>query len=302
MNVVDNSVQSQFATLKKESDVYSRSADDAERERQREEHHLNVLQSSRLRLEDEIRVAHTELGTETRKKKILDDEKKRLMQTMDADRQAIINISSELKGIDADERTQKMQFVKEMESLNNELEFLLAQCENQKTIGLLDADTINWLVETKLNQKLLSIQSGLGGDNPDDESNFAEIEKWNEVISKTKTELDALAQAQEKLDAAEKEKGGLEHRVRELRNKFVNENGKIGVLEIDDLEAKWEQERGNDDSARGDSSGDIDMNENSHSDRNENGETVHMQLFYDSKEYNVPLETAHPSNASEFAV
>ncbi len=225
MNVVDNSVQSQFASLKKESDAYSHAADDAERDRQREEHQLHVLQSSRLRLEDEIRVAHTELGTETRKKKILEDEKKRLLKTMEVDRQAIIKITSELEGIDADEKRQKMNFVKEMESLNNELEFLLDQCEDQKTIGLLAVDTIDWLIEAKLNQKLMSVQSGPGGENPDDESNFTEIERWNEVISKTKSALDELGQAQDTLDSAEKEKEELEHRIQELRNKFVHENG-----------------------------------------------------------------------------
>ncbi len=75
---------------------------------------------------------------------------------------------------------------------------------------------------------------------------------------------------------------------------------------MDDLEAKWEQNWSYDDSAGGDSCRDMDVDENSHSNQNQNqnqqnAETVHMQLFYDSKENNVPVETAHPSNVSEFA-
>ena len=224
MNLVDNSVQTQFAVLKKDTDAYRNAANAADRDRRREEEQLRVLQSSRIRLEEDIRVAHTELGTETRKKKILDDERKRLKDTMETDRQAIIKITSELKGIDADEKRQKINFVKEMESLNNELEFLLSQCENQKTLRLLDAETMNWMIETKLSQKVRSVQSDSDGPNVEDGSYFAEIEKWNVILSKTKNESEAFADAHQKHDASLKEKDELENLVHGLRIKFMAKN------------------------------------------------------------------------------
>ena len=222
MNVVDNSIQAEFGRVNNEINVLRNAAAAAERDRRREEEQLRNLRSTQMHLEESLRIAHTELGTVTRKQKILEDERKRLMQVMESDRQSIVKITSELKGIEADEKKQKLSFVKEMETLNNEIDLLLTQCENKKTLRLIDLETVNWLVETKI-----SIMT-----NKEDpvESYSVENEKWNAIATKIKESLEALVDAQKKHAAGVKEKVELENLVRGLRSKFLSENN-VGVLD-----------------------------------------------------------------------
>lgn len=272
-----NGVQAQqFAALQKATATYQNDAKMADHMRRREVDLMNRATEQQRRLEEELRAAHGELGEEARNQKNLDIEGKRFKQAIEADRQSIVKITSELKGIEANEKEQKTQFVNEMESLNNENDFILTNRENKKTCQLLDTENVNWLSETKLVAKTTSKMDGV-----DELQAAEENEKWREVAAQVNEELAGLVDAEGKGGAATKESNELEQFIQQLRSKFLSENGNIGQMEIDDLEAKWEQqyeynsyeEEGGENAMETDDGG-----------KAAGSSPVHMELFYNDQD------------------
>ena len=138
---------------------------------------------------------------------------------MASDHQAIIQITSELQGLEADETAEKTKFVKEMESGLDEIDFLLHQRENERLIRLLEGETVKSLVDTKLAAVMSEI--GVGGGSSADEMNNA---AWTEISATVKEGLNDILDAEERVSVALKERKELEHLVVGLRQKFAAEN------------------------------------------------------------------------------
>ncbi len=114
-----------------------------------------------------------------------------------------------------------MQFIKEMEALNNENDFILTQRRNKKTSQLLDVENVNWLVETKLNAmaNIGAIEGGVDG------MQTEESEQWSKIATRVKDELEGLAEVEEKGASLGNECNELEQMLQQLRAKFLSEHG-----------------------------------------------------------------------------
>ena len=114
-----------------------------------------------------------------------------------------------------------MAFIKEMDALNNENHFILTQRENKKTSQLLDVDNVNWLVETKLNAMAnnRAIEGGADG------MQTEESEQWNDIATRVKDELVALAEVEQRGADLVNESNELEQMLQQLRDKFLAEHG-----------------------------------------------------------------------------
>ena len=97
---MNNMQAQQFAALQKTTSVYRDETKTADHMRRREADLMNREVQQQNRLEEELRVAHGELGEETRKRRNLDVERNRHSQSSEADRQANVTITSELKGVE----------------------------------------------------------------------------------------------------------------------------------------------------------------------------------------------------------
>ena len=128
----------------------------------------------------------------------------------------------------ANEKEQKIQFVKEMDSLSTESDYLLRRKENKKIAALLDADQVKWLVETKL-EALANTNDGAG------EVRAAEgDEKWGDVASRVKEEMAGMVDDNATKEAATKENNELEQFLQQLRAKVMAENS-VGLSQSTNL-------------------------------------------------------------------
>ena len=97
---MNNMQAQQFAALQKTTSVYRDETKTADHMRRREADLMNREGQQQNRLEEELRVAHGELGEGTRKRRNLEVERNRHSQSSEADRQANVTITSELKGVE----------------------------------------------------------------------------------------------------------------------------------------------------------------------------------------------------------
>jgi len=275
-----NGVQAQqFAALQKATATYQNDAKMADHLRRREVDLMNRVTEQQRRLEEELRAAHGEVGEAARNQKNIDVEGKRYKQAIEADQRSIVKITSELKGIEANEKEQKTAFVNEMESLNNENDIILTNRQNKKICQLLDAENVTWLCDTKLVARTTTTTGEVDG--ADEPRAAEESERWREVAARVNEELTGLVDVEEKGGAAAKESAELEQFIQQLRSKFLSENGNIGQMEIDDLEAKWEQqyeynsfeEEGGENAMEADDGG-----------KTAGSSPVHMELFYNNQD------------------
>ena len=98
---MNTSQAQQFASLQRATSAYHNDAKVADQMRIRETETMNRAIDRNRRDEEKLRIAHGELGEETRKAKNLSIERERIKNAMESDRQSIIRITSELKGIEA---------------------------------------------------------------------------------------------------------------------------------------------------------------------------------------------------------
>jgi len=106
-----------------------------------------------------------------------------------------------------------------MESLNNENDFILTHRENKKISQLLDAETVNWFVEIKLNA---TTKHGIDG--ADEVHTVDESERWSEDATRAKDESAGLIEIEGRSYELTKKKNELEKFLQQLRAKFLLEH------------------------------------------------------------------------------
>lgn len=208
-----------FNGLQQETQKFQNEARTYDRQRRLEEDKLKNIRLTQLALEEKLRNIANELGQEIRNKKIEEEKHVRLRQAMASDHQAIIQMTNELQGLEADEISEKTKFVKEMESGLHEIDFLLNQRENERLLRLLEGETVKSLVDTKL--AALMSEIGVGGGSSADELNNA---AWTEISANVMEGLKDILEAEEKVSVALEERKELENLVQGLRAKFAAEN------------------------------------------------------------------------------
>lgn len=216
---MDDNVTAQFNLLIRERDEFKNAAGIAERERRREEQILQGHRSAMHQVADQLRIAQSDDGEGTRKLQTLKDTKVRLAHQIESDRQEIVRVTNEMKGKDSEDKTQKWKFVSEMDSINDELDLLLTKEENENTLKLLDVDTVNWLVETKL----FPLTNNVEG--MDEDYIEAEHEKGRDIKTKIDDASTALREAQKKAAAVDQAEKELEIILQGLREQFMLDHG-----------------------------------------------------------------------------
>lgn len=207
-------ISKEFNNLLNEKEAFNAAAATAERERRREEQILSGHRSAAQQVSDQLRVAQSESGEVARKLQNLRESKVRLARQIEADRMEIVKVTNELKGKESDDKKQKWNFVKEMEGINDELYDLLAREEEEKTMRLIDVDTVQWLIETKL-------ASMMNQEGMDEHYAEAENEKWREIQSKIEEARSGLVEAKQTIEMEMRERNELEKTLGTLREKFA---------------------------------------------------------------------------------
>jgi hypothetical protein len=116
------------------------------------------------------------------------------------------------------EKEQKVHFVKEMESLNNENDFILTNCENRKLSHLLDVDNIQWLLEIELPSMLSNMHEGRDDNINDDDK------VHDGIVGRIKDEASLLLEIEGKSEALVEQTTELEILLQQLRTKFTNKH------------------------------------------------------------------------------
>lgn len=272
------------------------------------------LRESHASITEKIRVAHALLGTETNKRQLLHLEEGRLRKLLGDDRAAIVELAGKLEGFDAEEKARKVQFMKEMHTLNDELESSLTQYEEKSWMNLITFDSIQLLIEEVSS-------AGLGMDLKSDGN-----DSGSSLTERLTESFELLQGATEKINHKNETRKNLEEEVRNLRAKALLGQGAtnagsepLGEMEIDELERLWEQTwEAEDDSSNmknpeGSSAKNVPGNEGTHLDTQE--QTVNMDLFYgnahehdeqpveDEMEYGAEIDSAYmipgPENCQE---
>ena len=159
-------------------------------------------------------MAQSESGEVARKLQNLKESKIRLGRQIEADRMEIVKVTNELKGKESDDKKQKWNFVKEMEAINDELYDLLAKEEEEKTMRLIDLDTVQWLIETKF-------VSMMNQEGVDEHYAEAEKEKWRDIYSKIEEARDDFVEAKRTVEVDMMEREKLENSLGALQKKFA---------------------------------------------------------------------------------
>jgi hypothetical protein len=205
----------QFNILLSERDAHNSAAQTADLARRREEQLLSSHRSTSAHLLEQLNISKSKEGEVARKLQNLNEAKLRLQKGIESERAEIVKLSNELRGRELQEREMKRAFVKEMEGMNDELDDLLCKAENGKIMRLIDKETVQWLVETKLGGIMKQAVNGM-----DENYVEAENEKWREVRGKIEEALGGLVEADEKVREEMGEKAELEKMLGALREKF----------------------------------------------------------------------------------
>ena len=91
-----------FNGLQQETQKFQNEARTYDRQRRLEEDKLKNVRLTQLQLEERLRNIANELGQEIRNKKIEEEKHFRLRQAMASDHQAIIQMTNELQGLEAE--------------------------------------------------------------------------------------------------------------------------------------------------------------------------------------------------------
>jgi chromosome segregation ATPase len=133
---------SQFEALSREESSFRAAAAQADRDRGRIAARLPPLQKEQERLSTKIREASDALGHFHREHAIQLKEHERLEQLHAEDRMALEELAHESDRVETQEMTAKQEFIKEMESLNDDLSELLKQQEDHRFQKLLSPETV----------------------------------------------------------------------------------------------------------------------------------------------------------------
>ena len=132
----------------------------------------------------------------------------------------------------ADEREQKIHFVKEMEALNDENDIILTHRENKKLSHLLDAATANWLVRIELeNAVVVAARNGtmvdddFGAEVADNGGGERSSSRWSEEVSaRVKDEAADLIEIEGRVDDLTRKTNEMEMFLQQLRARFLLEH------------------------------------------------------------------------------
>ena len=150
--VNQNSVQAQFFALNRDRDGLRIATNTSVRERRDEEDLLRRLRETQAALAEKIEATNATLGLETKKRQLLCAEDGRLNKVMKEEKNSIIELTSELEELNGEDRVRKVGFVKEMNSLNDELDSSLRQYEDRRIMRLLTEESISRVVFSRLNE------------------------------------------------------------------------------------------------------------------------------------------------------
>jgi len=225
--------------------------------RRREVDLMNRASEQNKRDEEQCRIVHGNLGEEIRKAKTLEAERKRYKDGIENDRRENVTVTSELKGkevrvvvylslcsvcwysiliyiihtsikqqpqhnIQTNSKEQKIQWIKEMDVINNEIDLHQTNDEHKKTSKLLDAANVTWIVETNLDGLVKnSMNDTHGGVDVDGQNTTTE---WDGVVSLTREELSGLANVEERREITMNEMKLLEQTIHQLRVKFLSKH------------------------------------------------------------------------------
>ena len=109
-----------------------------------------------------------------------------------------------------------MQWIKAMEVINDENDFILTKAENTKTSKYLNVENVEHIVETKLTN-FVTMNNNNNGDGQT-------ADEWNEIATLVKDETAGLAKVEENGIVQAKEMKELEQLIHQLRARFLSEN------------------------------------------------------------------------------
>jgi len=242
--VVDpRSVQDQFVLLTRECDKLRRDVDIAEKNRRNEEVSLQNLRSRQATITNEIRAAHAKLGTFTKKKELIENEKMRLDAIFEDDRNQIISLNDTLGRMKMKEERQKKIFIKEMDSLNNDMDRELKRYEEKKIISRhITVESVKLVIDTKIREE------------SERNTDTNEINIWNDFATNVQYSLDTQREENLKFERELKYQKDLKREIETLRSRALKGQGSgdeirapIGEIELEELEKLWDESWENDD-------------------------------------------------------
>lgn len=240
--IVDpNSVQTQFATLNRDRDAYQNAAKAADYQRINEEKILRNLRSTQTELLEKLRFAHSKLGEEDKKRNILREEEARLKKSLKEDKHEIIRLTSEVDGMESEEKTQKKSFVKEIDRLNIDLDKELKIYREKLAMKDITVKNLRILLNTKMLEEMKweeEQQQNQGGGS--DHQN-----KWRNLSEKLNQSLEIFQDSTDKYKNEMNTLKSFESEKHMMRTKMIT-NGSakdepLGDMELDELERLWEE-------------------------------------------------------------
>lgn len=248
--VVDpHSVQSQFTQLSKDIEKLKNVAHAADRERRHEEGLLKSLQQSQKVLNEKLRDAHATLGTETKRRQLLRNEEAKWKQIMSQDYEKIQELTHKMNVLEEKEKFRKESFIKEIDTLNNDLEIALRQYEERSYTKLITRETCLELVEL-VKAKYSGKENTCGFHYKSLENNIGEEERsshpnGDELIKKLKVETNALIGAISTTQIHSTRRDELLQKCVSLREDLkqikIQHGEGLSETELDELERLWEQ-------------------------------------------------------------
>jgi len=226
-----HSVQAQFANLNNECESLRHSTTVTNNERRQEENLIKKLLQEQRTLTNQIRIAHTNLGAENKKRQLLEDEMKRLRDILRSDRKHILDITSELLGLKDEEKNRKRKFVEEMNDCNNDLEMGLQSYQNKNFLNMISTKTVKMLIDVILEKEL-------DKEKKQNKENFqasAEVDclnvstKWKDLDTRMRESHELIKEASSKMRRELNHRQKLKSDISKLRFKVLK-----GAESIDD--------------------------------------------------------------------
>jgi hypothetical protein len=271
-----NSVQSQFQTLASHKTHLENQIRQANAERLAETQKINSIRASHQNLMERMRVASSNIGVEEKKREVYRNEVGRMESNLKEDQTALKELSVGVEKLQQLQTQSKYQFVKEMESLNDEMGDALRRWEESGLEALLNVDTCQVLkqfLERKVHVHVTNMNCQPQGSNNDNEKS-----QWVELLH----DIDSFAERLETLNGMCKEEkennAELFDNAMEFRNAVQQQNNEaLGNEELDSLEKLWEASTEFDENLHG---GPDDMLEAGIA---TDCQPTHMQLIYDGQ-------------------
>ena len=266
-----NSVQSQFQALASHKTHLENQIRQANAERLTETQKINSIRASHQNLMERTRVASSNIGVEEKKREVYRNEAGRMESNLKEDQTALKELCLGVEKLQQFQTQSKYQFVKEMESLNDEMGDALRRWEESGLEALLNVDTCQVLKQF-LERKVTNVNCQPQGSNNDNETS-----QWVDLLQ----DFASFAERLETLNGMCKEEkennAELFDKAMEFRNAVQQQNNEaLGDEELDSLEKLWEASTEFDGNLHG---GPNDMLEAGIADC----QPTHMQLIYDGQ-------------------